>query len=83
MSASDDNEILAVHLSRKELRELIEILQRAEDLGEQQRRHTQDYRMHRLRLERLKKSSIPPLPEKRESTRYITIEDLGAKKKGP
>lgn len=77
----NDREILAVHISRRDLNELIDILQKAEDLCESMRSNAQDFRMHRVRLEVLKQSSVPPPPqvplERRESTRYVEPEDLG------
>lgn len=80
----NDNEILAVHMSRRDLAELIAILQKAEDLCEGMRANAQDFRMHRVRLEVLRNSSVPPpaqVPiERRESTRFVLLEDLGAKK---
>ena len=86
---SNDREILALHISRRDLNELIDILQKAEDLCEGIRSNAQDFRMHRVRLEVLKQSSVPPPPqvqlERRESTRYVELEDLGdlGAKKGP
>lgn len=86
----DDKEILAVHISRRDLTELIDILKKAEELCEGMRTNAQEFRMHRVRLEVLKQSSVPPplqvTSERRESTRYVTVEDFGdlvAKKEGP
>lgn len=80
-SHPNDLEILAVHISRRDLNELIAILAKAEALCDSVRAHAQDFRMHRVRLEILKQSSVPPPPlaavEKRDSTRYVSIEDLG------
>lgn len=84
----NDNEILAVHISRRDLAELIEILRQAEELCDGMRAKAQDFRMHRVRLEVLRTSSVPPpptpSPERRESTRYVATEDLklGRKKGG-
>lgn len=85
---SNDKEILAVHISRRDLAELIDTLRKAEELCESMRTNAQEFRMHRIRLELLKQSSVPPpppAPERRESTRYITMDDLNqlGAKKGP
>jgi len=85
----NDREILALHISRRDLNELIDALQKAEDLCESMRSSAQDFRMHRVRLEVLKQSSVPPppqpSPERRESTRYVELGDLSdlGLKKGP
>ena len=77
----NDNEILAVHISRRDLAELIETLRKAEEVCETMRATAQDFRMHRIRLEVLQKQSEPPPPivppDRRESTRYVLVEDLG------
>ncbi len=76
--SSKDNELLAVHISRRDLAELIDVLRKAEELCENMRSNAHDFRMHRVRLELLRNASIPPPiePERRESTRYLTADDL-------
>jgi hypothetical protein len=79
--STNDKEILAVHISRRDLAELIDTLKKAEELCESMRAAAQDFRMHRVRLEVLQKQSEPPpsvlAPDRRESTRYVMVEDLG------
>lgn len=85
----NDREILAVHMSRRDLIELIDILKKAEELCEGMRTNAQEFRMHRVRLEVLKQSSVPPAietaPERRESTRFFNSDVLAElrAKKGP
>ena len=77
----NDKEIIALHICRRDLTELIDILKKAEELCEVMRSNANDFRMHRVRLEVLRHSSVPPPVqgpvERRESTRYVQIEDLG------
>ncbi len=80
----NDNEIIALHLARRDLNELIESLRKAEELCASMRQHEHDFRMQRIRLECLRRASVPPpsLPQ-RESTRFVAIDDvaeLGARK---
>ncbi len=83
--SSNDNELLAVHISRRDLAELIEVLKKAEELCDSMRSNAQDFRMQRVRLEMLRTSSVPPPPEARESTRFIELKDVAkpiGKKRG-
>lgn len=74
-----------MHISRRDLAELIDVLRQAEELCDSIRSKSQDFRMHRVRLELLRNSSMPPPPQtqvdRRESTRYLSIEDLKPEKK--
>jgi hypothetical protein len=76
-----DNELLAVHISRRDLQELIAVLRKAEDLCNGMRVSANEFRMHRVRLEVLRQSSVPPppppTPVPRDSKHYIAIEELG------
>lgn len=76
---TNDNELLEVRISRRDLAELIDTLKKAEELCEGMRASAQDFRMHRVRLEMLRQSSEPPPPERRESTRFMTLDDLKKK----
>lgn len=73
----NDNEVIALHISRRELSELIDHLRTAEELCASMRQQEQDFRMQRIRLEQLRKTSVPPPRVPRESTRFLSIEDLG------
>lgn len=85
-SSTNDKEIIALHIARRDLDELIDTLRRAEELCQSLRQHEHDFRMQRIRLEVLRQASVPPpppvAPDRRESTRYVQLTDLAAKKKG-
>lgn len=84
----NDREIIALHISRRDLSELIDTLRKAEELCQSIRHNEHDFRMQRVRMEMLRQSSVPPppptsdaVPERRESTRYVLMTDLTADKK--
>lgn len=72
----NENEVIALHISRRELNELIDSLRIAEELCASMRQQEHDFRMQRRRLEQLRQSSVPP-PPPRDSTRFVLVEDLG------
>ncbi len=84
-SSANDREIIALHISRRDLDELIDTLREAEKLCESFRQKEHDFRMQRVRLEMLRQSSVPPPPtvppDRRESTRYVQMTDLNPGKK--
>ena len=57
-----DNEEVAVRMTRRELNELIAVLHQAETLCDSMRQNEQEFRLHRLRLSRLRVESVPPVP---------------------
>lgn len=58
----NDNEEVAVRMTRRDLDELIQVLHQAEVLCDGMRQHEQEFRLHRLRLSRLRMESVPPAP---------------------
>jgi hypothetical protein len=79
--ASADDEVVVLRLTRGEFKELIAVLQAAEETSAAARKSELDFRLQWHRLERMLRDSEPP-GARRESTRYVEIADLGPKKRG-
>lgn len=76
-----ETEELTLTLTRREFRELIDTLKKAESLSTEARQSELDFRMQRIRFERKLRESTPPTPaEKRDleraDTTYISLEEL-------
>lgn len=63
-----ESEELTLTLTRREFKELIVTLQKAEDLSTSARQNELDFRMQRIRFERKLRESLPP-------TRYEAVDD--------
>lgn len=64
VESRDDREFIIIELTRTEFGELLEVLRRAEEMCEGLRVSANEFRVHRIRLER---STVtlppPPMPE--------------------
>jgi hypothetical protein len=76
-----ETEELTLTLTRREFKELIDTLKKAEALSGEARQNELDFRMQRMRFERKLRESTPPTPAtkaalERADTTYISLEEL-------
>jgi len=76
-----ETEELTLTLTRREFKELIDTLKKAESLSSEARQSELDFRMQRMRFERKLRESTPPTPAARKDferadTTYISLEEL-------
>jgi hypothetical protein len=84
--ADRDDEELTLTLTRREFKELIETLFKAEELSTSARQHELDFRMQRMRFERKLRESWAPSPVdkralERADTKFISLDELAALQK--
>lgn len=72
-----ETEELTLTLTRREFKELIDTLKKAEELSGEARQHELDFRMQRLRFENKLRESMPPIKGlERADTTFLSLEEL-------